>query len=128
MHVGGHALKIAQHPDTDVVATTFRCPFHTAASWANRGKLEKEKWCEQWMYYKTLLDLNPVVFYCDGLLEQHGLKFPPPLNSSPDTFGLHKALYERDWEYYHRYVDKSLTDYSLQCVSASPAISYTPPS
>lgn len=119
-HVDEDALEIAK--EADVIGTTYRDPYRTAASWYNRGKLQEAEWLKQWQYYKAILDMDPLIFYCDGPEEQHGIKCRKKLNSSPDTFKLHEALDNCDYKTFYQYVPKHLIEYSLSVCLDHPIL------
>lgn len=122
-HVDEEALSIAK--EADIIGTTYRDPYRTAASWCNRGKLDENEWLKQWQYYKAILDMGPIIFYCDGPEIQHGIQCRKKLNSSPDTFQLHEALDNEDYDYFHRHVPEKLIEFSFKCVSAAPQLQTT---
>lgn len=106
------ALDIAR--ESDDLATTYRDPYRTAASWKNRERLKDHEWKSQWDAYRKVLEMNPKIFYCDGPISQHGIEFPVIHNTYKDRLGLHKALDDGDYKYYYRKVPKYLVDHALE--------------
>jgi hypothetical protein len=90
------------------VHTTFRDPLHTAASWINRGLLLDEVWCEQWDCWDRIMN-RAIAHKITSFTERH--------NASEDTFGLHRAIEDNNWDLYFSYIPKNLINYAKEKVS-----------
>jgi len=94
--------------ECDLVYVTYRDPYSTAASWANRGR-PWNRWKPQWEAYEKVLTLNPLVLdFTKGRI-QHGIEFGSvPLNEHHDKHGLHAALDRGDMAYFWEHVPREL--------------------
>ena len=94
--------------DADTVYVTYRDPFHTAASWGNRGR-PWSRWDIQWENYWKIRELDPLVLDFTKGTNQHGIEFGSvPLNQHHDRFGLHEAVENGDWEHFYSHVPRLL--------------------
>jgi hypothetical protein len=134
-HTGYHTFSRPYHGDPDFaavhldseewrqdingpVATTFRQPERTAASWANRyEEFNEKRWIDSWRNYAELIrEFNPIIFYCDDQILQHGHKFPTRSNQYKDVKGLHAALDRADMDYFYSIIDRGLINYAYSCI------------
>lgn len=94
----------------DEIVTTYRDPYRTAASWANRNLFQdhehvmKRTWVRQWDNWIKVLPLAKV-YKTEEL--------PDRLNTAEDVKGVHKALSEGDMDTYYKHIPKDYLDYVL---------------
>ena len=89
-----------------IIYTTFRDPYRIGASWANRAGIPLDKhprvefftrWHNQWNEWKKVaLRRNTEILNID--------KFTTKLNTYPDKLNLHKAIDEKNMNYFYTYV------------------------
>jgi len=115
------SYKVLDNLDlNDKIYTTYRNPYRTAASWANRNLFSTatnfELWRESWGAYKELLKLNPIVFdFTKGQI-QEGIDFgSKAVNSFNDSNLLHEALDNNDNEKLYTYIKQEDIDYAIEC-------------
>lgn len=108
-HKGGSGIQLA---------TTWRDPYRTAASWGNRRHLRHEgHWELQWAAYGEFLKLQPMIFDFEKGGDQHGFHLSlEPVNAHEDRFGLHEALDTGDWEKYWSIIPKETVQHALDCI------------
>ena len=70
----------------------------------------------QWLIYKELERVNPLILNVANGREQHGITFPEkPINSHEDKLNLHEALNNQDMEYFYRKVPRYAVEHALKC-------------
>ena len=109
MHCSTVAKKKIQDPDYGPFITTYRDPHRVAASWYNRGEIECDgvsHWISQWDCYRELVKVADIVPIT---------RLNSKMHTSNDKLNLHKALDNKDFDYYYSIVDKYLVTYAIDC-------------
>ena len=116
LHCSPEGVEAA--PEDAIPCSTWRDPYRTAASWANRRHFRHEgHWERQWLGYKMWLDRGAILFDFKGERVQHGLSLSfEPLNEHEDRFGMHKALDEGNFEHFWSIVPKEAVRHALNCI------------
>lgn len=104
------AVERAKSGEYSQVLTTYRDPKRVAASWANRGRINDQRWDEKWRIQWT----------CYGLIRPHAEVVPVDVlagreNSVEDRTGLHAALDAGDMDKYWSIIDRDWIELAEQC-------------
>ena len=101
----GSVNQAKSEPD---VATTYRNPMRTAATWGN-SKHAWKLWDDIWYWYGELIKLPHVKVFDFRIKEQHGYVFDgAPRGQFWDKYGLHAALDREDYDYFYQHVPRGL--------------------
>jgi len=91
------------------VITTYRSPVRVAASWGNRDKFsngqERPDWFHHWSSWADILKGKPLIYRVDEFTG-------PVANAQVDKYGLHKAIDEKDWDYFYSVVPRRFVTYA----------------
>lgn len=115
-HCDQEVFRLLGGTEFDKIHTTFRSPFHVAASWGNQYDLEDEfieqQWFVQWSNWVCLIDYHRA--------EIHSVKdfAGPPINEKPDTRNLKQALKDGNMDYYYSIVPQHWVEHAHQCILA----------
>jgi len=91
------------------VITTYRSPVRVAASWGNRDKFsngqKRPDWFRHWSCWAEILKDKPLIYRVDEFTG-------PVANAQIDKYKLHKAIDEKDWDYFYSVVPRRFVTYA----------------
>ncbi len=113
-HCDPETVLEAQSGEFEVI-TTYRSPVRVAASWANRDKFindqERPDWFRHWSCWAEILELKPLIYNVSDFTG-------PVANGQIDKYGLHKAIDDKDWDYFYSVVPRRFVTYANEQTGA----------